>query len=136
VLAFDGNYTETAERRAERRKRPEPAATAVRKNAVEEVGAAAPAAARHARRPEAPAGKEFSRRRRRIASMEERIAALEREVDALDTRLWEEALTLGPVASRDLAAKRDAKRADLDALVEEWAALSEEETSASALPKP
>jgi hypothetical protein len=45
-------------------------------------------------------------------------------------------LTLGPVASRDLAAKIDAKRADLDALVEEWAALSEEETSASALPKP
>jgi hypothetical protein len=68
--------------------------------------------------------------------MEERIAALEREVDALDARLWEEALTLGPVASRDLAAKRDAKRADLDGLVEEWAALSEEETSASAVPKP
>ena len=38
--------------------------------------------------------------------------------------------------TRDLAAKRDAKRADLDALVEEWAALSEEETSASVLPKP
>jgi hypothetical protein len=68
--------------------------------------------------------------------MEERIAALEAEVDALDTRLWEEALTLGPVASRDLAAKRAARRADLDALVEEWAALSEEETSESAVPKP
>jgi ATP-binding cassette subfamily F protein 3 len=137
VLAFDGNYTETAERRAERRKHPEPAAPALRENAAGVArAAAAPAAARPARRSEAPAGKEGSRRRRRIASMEERIAALEAEVDALDTRLWEEALTLGPVASRDLAAKRDAKRADLDALVEEWAALSEEETSEPALPKP
>ncbi len=137
VLAFDGNYTETAERRAERRKRPEPAAPDVRQRAGEDVpAAAAPAASRPGRRVEAPGGKEVSRRRRRIASMEERIAALEAEVDALDTRLWEEALTLGPVASRDLAAKRDAKRADLDALVEEWAALSEEETSEPAVPKP
>jgi ATP-binding cassette subfamily F protein 3 len=137
VLAFEGNYTETAERRAERRKRPEPAATAVRESAREEISAAtAPAAARPARKSETPAGKEFSRRRRRIASMEEKIATLEGQVDALDTRLWEEALTLGPVASRDLAAKRAAKRTELDALVEEWAALSEEETSESAFPKP
>ena len=137
ALAFDGNYTETAERRAERRKRPEPTAPALRENAADVArGAAAPAAARPARRSEAPSGKEGSRRRRRIASMEERIAALEAEVDALDTRLWEEALTLGPVASRDLAAKRDSKRADLDALVEEWAALAEEEASEPALRKP
>jgi hypothetical protein len=46
----------------------------------------------------------------------------------LETRLWEEALTLGPVASRDLAGRKTARKAELDALVEQWAALSEEET--------
>jgi ATP-binding cassette subfamily F protein 3 len=137
VLAFDGNYTDTAERRAERRRRPEPEGPAHREDAAEAARSKAPVPeARAARKAEAPALRESARRRRRIASMEEKIAALEAEVDALDTRLWEEALTLGPVASRDLAAKRAARRADLDALVEEWAALSEEETSESAVPKP
>jgi ATP-binding cassette subfamily F protein 3 len=137
VLAFDGNYTDTAERRAERRRRPEPEGPAHREDAAEVARSKAPVPeVRAARKAEAPALRESARRRRRIASMEEKIAALEAEVDALDTRLWEEALTLGPVASRDLAAKRAARRADLDALVEEWAALSEEETSESAVPKP
>ena len=136
VVAMEGNYTETAERRAERRRRPEPQAPAVRENAAEETHPAAPAPAERPARKSEPVPKEAARRRRRIASMEEKIAALEAEVDALDTRLWEEALTLGPVASRDLAAQRDAKKAELDGLVEAWAALSEEESRESALQKP
>jgi hypothetical protein len=58
---------------------------------------------------------------------------MEKSVEALDTRLWEEALTLGPVASRDLASQRSALQSQLDALVEEWARLSEEDTQGASL---
>jgi ATP-binding cassette subfamily F protein 3 len=131
ALALEGNYTETAERRAERRRRPEPpwaAGGAVSGEEIRSATISAATATRAARKPDSPAQKEAARRRKRIASLEEKIAALEAEVEALETRLWEEALTLGPVASRDLAGKKAARKADLDALVEEWASLSEEET--------
>jgi ATP-binding cassette, subfamily F, member 3 len=131
ALALEGNYTETAERRAERRRRPEPPWAAGGAGSGEEIRPATASAApatRAARKPDSPAQKEAARRRKRIASLEEKIAALEADVEALETRLWEEALTLGPVASRDLAGNKAARKADLDALVEQWAALSEEET--------
>ena len=73
--------------------------------------------------------KEKTKRRRRIQALETKIAALEKEVESIETRLWEEALTLGPVASRDLAKQKADRKAELDRLVEEWAALSEQESS-------
>jgi hypothetical protein len=51
---------------------------------------------------------------------------MEKDIEAIETRLWEEALTLGPVASRELAERRRTLREELDGLVEEWARLSEE----------
>ena len=133
VLAFEGNYTETADRRAERRRRPEPPFPAPGGRAAEEVRPAPSIpAARPGRRVDSPSQKEIARRRKRIASLEEKIAALEAEVEALETRLWEEALTLGPVASRDLTGQKATRKTALDALVEEWAALSEEESRVSA----
>ena len=131
AVALEGNYTETAERRAERRRRPEPpwlAGGAQRVGETEAAGTGSAPPSRAARKPDSPAQKEVARRRKRIATLEEKIATLEAEVEALETRLWEEALTLGPVASRDLAGRKAARRADLDALVEEWASLSDEES--------
>ena len=76
--------------------------------------------------------RQAARRRRRIKSLEEEIASLEKDVEQLENRLSEEALTLGPVAANNLARERSAKREELDALVEEWAALSEEESRSAA----
>ncbi|HSP94534.1 MAG TPA: ABC-F family ATP-binding cassette domain-containing protein [Thermoanaerobaculia bacterium] len=132
ALAFDGNYTETAAARAERRRRPEPPWLSGKTAGETERLPRPVPAARAPRTTETPGQKEAARRRKRIAALEEKIAALEGEVEAMETRLWEEALTLGPVASRDLAAKKGAKSTELDALVEEWAALSEEENQAAA----
>jgi ATP-binding cassette, subfamily F, member 3 len=129
ALSMEGNYSETAPARAERRRRPEPPWPAATPS---EAPRAAPSPARPARRPESPDQKESARRRRRIAALEEKIAVLESEVESLETRLWEEALTLGPVASRDLASRKAAKKEELDTLVEQWAALSEEESRLSA----
>jgi ATP-binding cassette subfamily F protein 3 len=131
AVGFDGNYSETAQARAERRRQPEPPWTAGSEN---RLAAPAPRTSprKTARKPDSPEQKESVRRRRRIASLEERISALEAEVEMLETRLWEEALTLGPVASRDLARQKVSKKAELDALVEDWAALSEEETRVAA----
>jgi ATP-binding cassette subfamily F protein 3 len=126
VLAFEGNYTETAGSRAERRRRPEPPFSRDAK-APGERGPS-PTVPRAVRRLESPESKEATRRRRRIAALEEKIAALEAEVETLETRLWEEALTLGPVASRDLASRKAAKKEELDGLVEQWATLSEEDS--------
>ncbi len=132
ALAFDGNYTETAAARAERRRRPEPPWLSGDAAGGPERRTHPAPAARTPRRTETPGQKESARRRKRIAALEEKIAALEREIEVMETRLWEEALTLGPVASRDLAAKKGEKGKALDALVEEWAALSEEENQAAA----
>jgi ATP-binding cassette subfamily F protein 3 len=139
AVLMDGNYTETADARAERRRKPEPAA-AVSASSASSSGdgrpqaadrrpteAAAPKpAARPSKRIESPEDKEAARRKRRIKALEEKIAALETEVETLESRLWEEALTLGPVASRELSKQKAARREELDALVEEWARLSEE----------
>jgi len=132
ALAFDGNYTETAEARGQRRRRPEPPRP---ESAGETRPSRAASAARAARRPELPSQREAARRRKRIAGLEEKIALFEEEVEALETRLWEEALTLGPIASRDLAARKAAKKAELDTLVEQWAALSDDESRESTLQK-
>ena len=42
-------------------------------------------------------------------------------------RLYEEALTLGPVASNQLARERREKKEEIERLVDEWAALSEQD---------
>ncbi len=132
-MLLQGNYTETADARTERRKRPEPApvrradAAAL---ATAPLGAApaAPekAAPRPPRRPDAGEDKETTRKRRRIKTLEEKIAALETGIESLETRLWEEALTLGPVAAHELSKQKLARKEELDVLVEEWAKLSEE----------
>jgi ATP-binding cassette subfamily F protein 3 len=132
AVALDGNYSETAEARTERRRRPEPPWATAPAGSLDAASRAAPSPARPARRPETSEQRESARRRRRIAAFEEKIAALESEVEALETRLWEEALTLGPVASRDLASRKAARKEELDSLVEQWAALSEEESRLSA----
>ncbi len=126
---FPGNYSETAQARVERRKRPEPAAPPPPKTADPRVEPSAPARAAPrpaARRTESPEAKEAARRRRRIRALEERIESLETEIESIETRLWEEALTLGPVASRELATRKTTLRGELDGLVEEWALQSEE----------
>jgi ATP-binding cassette subfamily F protein 3 len=137
---YAGNYTDTASARAERRKRPEPAAgerpAAPPKPAGEPAKAApaAPAAvpaATGTKRTESPEERQASRRRRRIRSLEEKIEAMETEIETIETRLWEEALTLGPVASRELAERRRTLREELDGLVEEWGRLSEESEKAA-----
>jgi ATP-binding cassette subfamily F protein 3 len=135
AVEMSGNYSETAAARAERRKRPEPAAPegAATAPSSSKVAAAvsakpAPAPAKPPRREERDGG-ESAKRRRKIRSLEEKIAALEAEVARLEARLWEEGLTLGPVASRDLAAQKVARQQELDALVEDWARLSEEENA-------
>jgi ATP-binding cassette subfamily F protein 3 len=96
--------------------------------------APAPKPARPGRRAESPEERESARRRRRIKTLEDKIAALEAEVEALETRLWDEALTLGPVAAHELSKQKSAKRAELDALVEEWARISEEAESSASRP--
>lgn len=82
------------------------------------------------RRPDAAQDKESAKRRRRLKALEEKIAALENEVESIETRLWEEALTLGPVAAHDLSRRKTAAKEELDALVDEWARLSEEAEAA------
>ncbi|HXM79936.1 MAG TPA: ABC-F family ATP-binding cassette domain-containing protein [Thermoanaerobaculia bacterium] len=146
AVSMEGNYSETSSARAERRKRPEP--TGAAGGPSSEAGAPAREALRAAKdspRPNRPAGGlpagaarespdgDGSKRRRRIKALEEKIAALEAVVDTLESRLWEEALTLGPVASRNLAAEKAARRQELDALVEDWARLSEEEGQGAGL---
>jgi ATP-binding cassette subfamily F protein 3 len=128
AVAMPGNYSETAEARRQRRDRPEPASVAASSPAPAAT-APEPPAPKAARR-ESSADKEAARRRRRIKALEEKIASLEAEVEAIETRLWEEALTLGPVAAHELATRRTAMKEELDRLVEEWAKLSEEPQAA------
>ena len=115
-MFLPGNYTETADERAERRRRPEPA-LARREEPV-------PASARPASRcrcgrggmPQPPARR--CRRRRRQGgnppaahqALEEKIAGLETEIESLETRSGEEALTLGPVAAHELSKQKLTKK--------------------------
>jgi ATP-binding cassette subfamily F protein 3 len=125
---FPGNYSETAALRAERRSRPEPEDTG---RSLEPPPAPAAKSAVRGRRSESPEEREATKRRRKIKALEDKIAALEAEVERLETRLWEEGLHLGPVASRDLSREKAAKKEELDKLVEEWASLSELESAES-----
>ena len=136
AIALDGNYSETAVARARRRDRPEPPFAAPSAPAPDKP-VPAPAPPARPRRPvprdsESAADKDAAKRRRRIRSLEEKIAGLEKEVEGIETRLWEEALTLGPVEAHRLAGEKLERKAELDRLVEEWAALSEEEGRAAA----
>ena len=132
AVFLGGNYTETADARAERRRRPEPSGTepapAPPASAAAEPSPPSPAKTppRPAKRAESPEEKETARRRRRIKALEEKIAGLEAEVEAIETRLWDEALTLGPVAAHELSKQKTARKEELDSLVEEWGRLSEE----------
>jgi ATP-binding cassette subfamily F protein 3 len=129
---LDGNYSETANARAERRRRPE---TEVQGSRFKVQGGAEPKPVeQRARRGSSPEEKEAARRRRRIAMLEEKIAVNERQVEALEIRLWEEALTLGPVEAHRLAKEKAERKAELELLVEEWAKLSEEEEPAGSEP--
>jgi len=119
---FPGNYSETAALRAERRSHPEPEAA---DRSLEPPPAPAAKSAPRSRRAESPEEREAAKRRRKIKALEDKIAGLEAEVERLETRLWEEGLHLGPVASRDLSREKAAKKEELDKLVEEWASLSE-----------
>jgi ATP-binding cassette, subfamily F, member 3 len=124
ALLLPGNYTDTAQARAERRRRPE----AVPPLGGDSVVLAVAPAGKPARALETREDRETSRRRRRIGALEEKVASLEGEIDRIETRLWEEGLTLGPVASRDLSREKTEKKQQLDRLVEEWAELSELES--------
>jgi ATP-binding cassette subfamily F protein 3 len=137
ALLLPGNYTDTAQARAERRRHPE----AVAPLGGNPVSLPAAPASKPVRTLENREDREASRttlrsgaslrstsRRRRIRTLEERVAALEGEIDRIETRLWEEGLTLGPVASRDLSREKTEKKQQLDRLVEEWAELSELES--------
>lgn len=123
ALALPGNYSETAEARAERRRRPEPEVFPGRSETTKPP---APPP-RPAKRAESGAEKESARRRKKIKTLEDRIAALEKEIEALETRLWEEALTLGSLEANRLGREKSEKKEELDQLIEEWARLSEEE---------
>jgi ATP-binding cassette, subfamily F, member 3 len=129
-----GNYSETTEARAARRMRPEshdlPAGPSLDRTAEKR------ASGRIRRSAESPEEREAARRRKKIKVLEVRVAALEAEIERLETRLWEEALHLGPVASRDLADEKAVKKEELDRLVEEWASLSEMENTESPSGRP
>jgi ATP-binding cassette subfamily F protein 3 len=137
ALLLPGNYSETADARAERRRRPEPAFAKASPPAVP-VPAPPPAAGKpkrtSARHPSDPpsAEKEASRRRRRIQALEEKIAACEAQIEGLETRLWDEALTLSSIAARELSNEKTGRKAELDALIEEWTRLSEAEEAEKA----
>jgi ATP-binding cassette subfamily F protein 3 len=131
AMALPGHYTDTAAARAARRSRPEPPLSGPPPDRPSVPAPRQPALKSPGRRVESAAeDKDAARRRRKIKGLEEKIAALEEEVEAIDNRLDEEALTLGPVAANALARDRSAKKSELDALVEEWAALSEHESRA------
>ncbi|MEO8348061.1 MAG: ABC-F family ATP-binding cassette domain-containing protein, partial [Acidobacteriota bacterium] len=131
AMLFDGNYSETAEARAERRRNPAAWERSVL-GTPSPVVVRAPVSSAPARPPRrAPSGesKEAARRRKRISALEEKIAAGEKEIEALENRLWEEALTLGPQEAHRLAEEKTARRQELEVLVDEWARLSEEESA-------
>jgi ATP-binding cassette, subfamily F, member 3 len=119
-MLLDGNYSDTADRRAQRRERPE---------AKDVPGPPSPVASRP-RRTQSSEEREAARRRRRIAALEEKIAAGEKAIEALENRLWEEALTLGPVEAHRLARDKAVRKEELELLVDEWAKLSEQEDPA------
>jgi ATP-binding cassette, subfamily F, member 3 len=130
AIALDGNYTDTADARSERRKRPESDVIRVPGPPAPILGPAKTPSPVRGKRASPEQEKEAVRRKRRIDALEEKIASQEKEIEAIETRLWEEGLHLGPVESHRLAQEKARRRDDLERLVEEWAKLSEEETPA------
>jgi ATP-binding cassette subfamily F protein 3 len=130
ALALDGNYTDTAAARAERRSRPEREERATAVSPAPAPAPVAPKAPPRAKKASPPDDREAARRRRRIAALEEKIAAQEKDIETIESRLWEEGLELGPVESHRLSEEKKQRREELERLVEEWAKLSEEETPA------
>src|SRR6266496_4809014 len=122
---LDGNYTDTADERAERRRRPEAEVTTVPGPRSPVLGLAKPES--RTRPVPAERDKEAARRKRRIAAREQKVASQEREIEAIETRLWEEGLELGPVESHRLSEEKAQRKQELERLVEEWAKLSEEQ---------
>jgi ATP-binding cassette subfamily F protein 3 len=128
AMLLDGNYSDTANARAERRSRPEAQGRAVPSPQSSVLGPSkAPGRGKRAATAE---DREAARKRRRIAALEEKIASREGEIETLENRLWEEGLTLGPIEANRLAQEKAKRREELEALVEEWAKLSEEEAPA------
>jgi ATP-binding cassette subfamily F protein 3 len=130
ALALDGNYTDTAAARADRRSRPEREERATAVSPASAPAPVAPKAPPRAKKASSPDDREAARRRRRIAALEEKIAAQEKDIETIESRLWEEGLELGPVESHRLSEDKKQRREELERLVEEWAKLSEEETPA------
>jgi ATP-binding cassette, subfamily F, member 3 len=126
AVPFDGNYTDTAEARAERRRRPEAEGAGV---LSPQSSVLVPKAPSRVRRALSEQDREAAKRKRRIAALEEKIGAEEREIEAIETRLWEQGLELGPVESHRLASEKSTRKEALERLVEEWAKLSEEEAA-------
>ena len=121
ALQMPGNYSETAAARAQRRLTSEPPfAEAASHAARVEPPPVAPARAGR-KDSGSPEEKEAAKRRKRVSTLESRIALLEKEVEAIEARLYEEALTLGPVASNQLARERRDKKEEIEVLVDEWA---------------
>jgi len=127
AMLLGGNYTDTAQARAERRRRPElekiPSSTFPVTSDVPRPKSQVP---RTRGRDQSSDAKEAARRKRRIEALEEKIAGVEKDIEAIESRLWEEGLELGPVESHRLSEEKARRKGELERLVEEWAKLSEE----------
>jgi ATP-binding cassette subfamily F protein 3 len=124
----DGNYTDTADARSERRRYAEAEQAAVLSPPSSVVSARNPES--RTRRAPSEKDKEAARRKRRIEALEAKITAQERDIEAIETRLWEEGLVLGPVESHRLSEEKAQLRQELEGLVEEWMKLSGEQEPA------
>jgi ATP-binding cassette subfamily F protein 3 len=125
---YDGNYTETADARMERRRYPEGEPPALASAPSSVVSPQKPVS--RVRRASSEKDREAARRKRRIEALESKIAAQEKDIEVIETRLWEEGLELGPVESHRLFEEKAQRRQELERLVEEWAKLSEQEEPA------
>ncbi|HEV2064649.1 MAG TPA: ATP-binding cassette domain-containing protein, partial [Thermoanaerobaculia bacterium] len=123
ALQLPGNYSETAAARTLRRLTLEPPFAAPLPYAARVPPAPVVPPPTSAGRKDSGSAeeKEAAKRRKRVSALESRIALLEKEVEAIEARLYEEALTLGPVASNQLAGRRRDKKEEIERLVDEWA---------------
>jgi ATP-binding cassette subfamily F protein 3 len=126
---YDGNYTDTAGSRSERRRYPEAEPAALPGPLSPVVSPRKPES--RGRRASSGKDREAARRKRRIETLEEKIAAQEKDIEAIETRLWEEGLELGPVESHRLSEEKLQRRQELERLVEEWMKLAGEQEPAA-----
>jgi ATP-binding cassette subfamily F protein 3 len=136
---LEGNYSDTAPARRERRSRPLPpmpaAAAGSRSAAIPPAlaRAAPPAPSRPAAaaRP-APSVEDLEARKRdqKVQRLEKKIAELEAEIAARESRLYEEGETLDALTAARIWKEKEEVRRKLDELVEQWG-----EISASAEPR-